>query len=95
MTLPAAAASQGDVLSGCIATYAAWAQRAAGASRDQLHSGGGDGLPPLLAAAYAGCLTTRRASKRAFVRQRRAMGATDLLAELGAVADELAEQGRS
>jgi len=89
---------QGDVLSGCIAAYAAWAQRAAGASREQLHEGGGSGdappgLPPLVVAAYAGCLTTRRASQRAFARQRRSMGATDLLAELGAVADELAEQG--
>ena len=35
----------------------------------------------------------RRASQRAFARQRRSMGATDLLAELGAVADELAEEG--
>lgn len=93
--------AQGDVLSGCIAAYAAWAQRAAGASREQLHEGGssgGDdtpGLPPLMVAAYAGCLTTRRASQRAFARQRRSMGATDLLAELGAVADELAEQGSS
>ena len=56
---------QGDVLSGCIAAYSAWAQRAAGANREQLHGGGegGDGaagqLPPLMAAAYAGCLTTR------------------------------------
>ena len=97
-----AALPQGDVLSGCIAAYAAWAQRAAGASREQLHeggagssSGGSPGLPPLVVAAYAGCLTTRRASQRAFARQRRSMGATDLLAELGAVADELAEQGSS
>ncbi|KAI7842630.1 hypothetical protein COHA_003734 [Chlorella ohadii] len=95
---PRRAGGQGDVLSGCIAAYAAWAQRAAGASREQLHEGGGSGdappgLPPLVVAAYAGCLTTRRASQRAFVRQRRSMGATDLLAELGAVADELAEQG--
>lgn len=57
---------QGDVLSGCIAAYSAWAQRAAGASREQLHGGGGGGdggaagqVPPLVAAAYAGCLTTR------------------------------------
>lgn len=144
---------QGDVLSGCIATFAAWAQRAGGASREQLHEqgdgGGAAGIPPLLLAAYAGCVTTRwvlarrtpqawcshhvqkggdqrctlprppshiaaqcrrlplppppvqppcarsprRASRRAFARQRRSMGATDLLAELGAVADELAGAG--
>ncbi|KAL4451921.1 hypothetical protein ABPG75_007583 [Micractinium tetrahymenae] len=99
---PRRAGGQGDVLSGCIATFAAWAQRAGGASKEQLHErGGGDagggaaGVPPLLLAAYAGCLTTRRASQRAFARQRRSMGATDLLAELGAVADELAEEGDS
>ncbi|EFN55939.1 hypothetical protein CHLNCDRAFT_57702 [Chlorella variabilis] len=89
---------QGDVLSGCIATFAAWAQRAGGTSKEQLHAGdgvggSGTGVPPLLVAAYAGCITTRRASQRAFARQRRSMGATDLLAELGAVADELAEEG--
>lgn len=56
---------QGDVLSGCIATFAAWAQRAGGASKEQLHSrddgGGGSAaeVPPLLLAAYAGCVTTR------------------------------------
>ena len=37
------------------------------------------------------CLCCRRASQRAFAKQRRSMGATDLLAELGAVADDLAE----
>lgn len=85
------------MLSGCIATFAAWAQRAGGARREDLHAsgGGGDGgeagLPPLLVAAYGGCVVTRRASRRAFARQRRSMGATDLLQELGAVADELAE----
>ncbi|KAL4420236.1 hypothetical protein ABPG77_011060 [Micractinium sp. CCAP 211/92] len=98
---PRRAGGQGDVLSGCIATFAAWAQRAGGASKEQLHSrddgGGGSAaeVPPLLLAAYAGCVTTRRASERAFARQRRSMGATDLLAELGAVADELAEAGGS
>lgn len=86
------------MLSGCIAAYAAWAQRAAGASREQLHEGGGSSsgpaeLPPLVVAAYAGCLTTRHASRRAFAKQRRSMGATDLLAELGAVADDLASLG--
>lgn len=94
---PRRAGGQGDVLSGCIATFAAWAQRAGGASREQLHEqgdgGGAAGIPPLLLAAYAGCVTTRRASRRAFARQRRSMGATDLLAELGAVADELAGAG--
>lgn len=97
LALPAA---QGDVLSGCIATFAAWAQRAGGARREDLHSGGGGvegsggqaALPPLLVAAYGGCVATRRASRRAFARQRRSMGATDLLQELGAVADELAEE---
>ncbi|PRW57185.1 ATP-dependent (S)-NAD(P)H-hydrate dehydratase isoform X4 [Chlorella sorokiniana] len=97
---PRRAGGQGDVLSGCIAAYSAWAQRAAGASREQLHESGGSGdgspgLPPLVVAAYAGCLTTRRASQRAFAKQRRSMGATDLLVELGGVADELAEQGSS
>ena len=63
LTCVPARATQGDVLSGCIAAYAAWAQRAAGASREELHDGGGGGggpaLPPLVLAAYAGCITTR------------------------------------
>lgn len=80
------------MLSGCIATFAAWAQRAGGARKEQLHNESRSSLPPLLVAAYAGCLTTRRASRRAFAAKRRSMGATDLLDELGAVADELAAQ---
>lgn len=82
---------QGDVLSGTIAAYVAWAQRNAGVAKDQLHEsaagpGGGD-FPPLMMAAYAGCLTTRQASRAAFAKHGRAMGACDVIAELGRTVD--------
>lgn len=54
--------AQGDVLSGCIATFAAWAMQTAGVSKEELHGArerSSGAAPPLLVAAYAGCLTTR------------------------------------
>lgn len=97
------AGGQGDVLSGCIAVFAAWAQRSAGVPAERLHSGNGgsegsrggsdsgasSSLPPLMLAAYGGALVTRRAAARAFKRRRRAMGATDLIEDLGPTVDEL------
>lgn len=57
------------MLSGCISVFAAWAMRNAGVSKEQLHGGdgssggGGEGtVPPLMVAAYGGCLTTRLVS---------------------------------
>ena len=60
-------AAQGDVLSGCIAAFAAWARQAeadaaaAGAATAPTSSANAEGpwLPTLMLAAYAGCLATR------------------------------------
>lgn len=81
------AGGQGDVLSGCIAAFAAWAVKGGGGSAGGLH--GGAGVSPLMLAAYGGCLTTRRASRRAFQVARRSMGAPDVIAQLGLAMDEL------
>lgn len=71
-----------------MAAYVAWTQRHTGISQqDLLASDGGDVLPPLMLAAYAGCLTTRQASKAAFNKHGRAMGATDVITELGRTVD--------
>ena len=115
------AGGQGDVLSGAIAAFVAWA---AGRKKTQSSSalaGGvnvaesssmqavrgreGEGeedddedeegqerrivnLSPLMLAAYGGCLTTKIASRRAFQRHGRAMGANDVIAELGGTIDQ-------
>lgn len=119
------AGGQGDVLSGCIAVFAAWAQRTAGVPAERLHesSSGGDGadgdsapgssgeggkdsssggkvagssgVPPLMLASYGGSLVTRAAAARAFERRRRAMGATDLIEDLGPTVDALFDSPRS
>lgn len=69
------AGGQGDVLSGCAATFAAWATVKTG------------GCLPI--ASWAACHVTRMAASRAFVKHRRAMGATHLLEELGPIMTEL------
>jgi ATP-dependent NAD(P)H-hydrate dehydratase len=83
------AGGQGDVLSGTIATYIAWCStRIANLTENkQYTTSDGQTIPPLMLAAYAGCLTTRLASRHAFEKQGRAMGATDVIAELGRTID--------
>jgi ATP-dependent NAD(P)H-hydrate dehydratase len=81
---PRRAGGQGDVLAGTIAAFAAWARGADG--------GWGRGaspvdLSPLMVAAYSGCLVTRVAARRAYAAKGRAMGAPDLIAELGPTLD--------
>lgn len=87
---PRRAGGQGDVLSGTIATFTAWAQRSRGFDKDELHgqSSHAGAVPPLLLAAYGGCLTTRLASKKAFGLKGRAMGAVDLMYQLGNAIDQ-------
>jgi ATP-dependent NAD(P)H-hydrate dehydratase len=84
------AGGQGDVLSGTIATYIAWCSRRISSNvsintekQQYTTSDGTAALSPLMMAAYGGCLTTRIASRHAFEKQGRAMGATDVIAELG------------
>ncbi|GAB0496270.1 hypothetical protein MMPV_007582 [Pyropia vietnamensis] len=93
---PRRAGGQGDVLAGCLATAAVWEGLA---SPPPSHSADGDGsagggapvaqlsTPP--AAAYASCVVARTAAAAAFAKHRRAMGATDVLAEVGGAFDKL------
>lgn len=90
------AGGQGDVLSGTIAAFVAWSRRSnnnsttdSTSSKDlKSESGSAPVLPPLIAAAYGGCFVTRVASRRAFIKHGRAMGASDVIAELGSTIDE-------
>jgi ATP-dependent NAD(P)H-hydrate dehydratase len=86
------AGGQGDVTSGAIATFVAWAQAADKTSNGLVCIEDDDSesvqVDALLVAAYGGCATTRLAARRAFKRKGRAMGATDLLEDLGLVVDE-------
>ncbi|GAB4819250.1 hypothetical protein N2152v2_006296 [Parachlorella kessleri] len=68
----------------------AGSEAATGGDRGQKESAGAEeeSIPPLLLAAYGGSLLTRLASRAAFQRHGRAMGATDLLAELGPVVSQ-------
>lgn len=83
------AGGQGDVLSGTIATYIAWCSTRIASNlsknteKHQYTTSDGKTISPLMLAAYGGCLTTRLASRHAFEKQGRAMGATDVIAELG------------
>lgn len=70
---------QGDVLSGCLATFLAWttASRTLGHGTNVAE----DRLP--LLAAYGASTITRRCSHKAFKRTGRAMLAHDMIAEIG------------
>lgn len=65
---------QGDILSGSIATFIAW-QRTPDKNLEY--------------ASYAGCYIVRQTAKIAFAKHGRAMGATDMIAELGHVISTL------
>ena len=67
---------QGDILSGCIATFLSWGN-AAKARREI------SGEDWKLVAAYAGSYLTREASRRAFRKHGRAMVCTDVIEEVG------------
>lgn len=72
---------QGDVLCGTIAAFFSWCNASPGVNAN------GTGVPVAVLAAYGGCFTTRRASRLAFSKHGRAMGATDVMAELGRTVD--------
>ena len=94
------AGGQGDVLSGTIAAFVAWSRRnnknktISGSPSNIDASGKGEksdpaaALPALVGAAYGGCLVTRLASRRAFIKCGRSMGATDVINELGSTIDD-------
>jgi ATP-dependent NAD(P)H-hydrate dehydratase len=76
---------QGDVLAGLIATMLSWSKMAATSGRLAAQDDAPAAAP---LAAYAACTLTRRCSKLAFARQRRAMTAPDLIEAIGPVFEE-------
>ena len=103
------AGGQGDILTGCIATFIAWnCGRDGWVNRKHTCSSGAPGDPLLrqdvetpqlderelrmetiAKCAHAGCTVTRMASGRAFRKHHRAMGAPDIINELGKVIHDL------
>lgn len=87
------AGGQGDVLSGCIATFVAWAVKGgalpSSSSRPSSAIDDTKISKVLIAAGYGGAIVTRRASKKAFAVEKRAMGATHVIAHLGRAVEEL------
>ncbi len=78
------AGGQGDILSGCLGTFLAWASiyaNGVGAPDDLKERIPEERLP--LIAAYGGAITTRTCSREGFKRLGRAMLADDLLQEVG------------
>lgn len=83
------AGGQGDVLSGAIATFVAWVTSPRCLER-KTQPKDEEFTDAMLRACYSGCLVTRRASHNAFKKRGRAMGAQDIICELGPVIDQLA-----
>jgi len=81
---PRRAGGQGDVLAGSIATFIAW--NTSTEKRDTNIS------KILFDACGSACFIVRRAACRAFAHQGRAMGATDLMHQLGPLADDLKKE---
>lgn len=82
----------GDVLAGCIGCFVSWTTHEQKMYEVLLITDlpscrkplpGDPALPPMILAAYGGCLLTRLASADAFKTHKRAMVAHDLLAFIG------------
>lgn len=98
---PRRAGGQGDVLTGCIATFIAWncgeashppvqqEENAPKLSERELR------METIARCAHAGCTVTRMASERAFRKHHRAMGAPEVINELGQVIHDLEPLGHS
>ena len=75
---PRRCGGQGDILSGSVATFAAWA------SRPELTKDPASSAAPLLAlAALSGCIVTRYASRKAFTQFKRSMLSKNVLDCIG------------
>merc|ERR1719223_40733 len=78
----------GDVLAGCIGTFVAWNSILYGAnaaSADDEDEERGD----FLLSCWSACCVTKRATRAAFEKKRRAMTAPDVLEEIGPVLDDM------
>lgn len=82
---PRRCGGQGDLLSGSIATFLAWASGYQdGVGRDERETK--DKIPVekhTLLAAYAGSVVTRHTSRETFKKLKRSMQANDMIAEIG------------
>ncbi|KAI9023275.1 Ribokinase-like protein [Hyaloraphidium curvatum] len=87
---PRRCGGQGDILSGSIAAFVAWAKgyegKTFGNTEVALDPGEMLGL-----SAWAGCLVTRECSRVAFAKHGRSMTTTDMIAEIGGVFRRLFE----
>ncbi|CCI46129.1 unnamed protein product [Albugo candida] len=79
---PRRCGGQGDIMSGCIATFAAWAKNV---ESDGVMQGSPN---PYLLAAYAGSLLTRMSSFQAYQASGRSMLATDVIECIGKMFSE-------
>eukprot|EP00850_Spirogloea_muscicola_P016578 SM000135S27022 [mRNA] locus=s135:244987:246514:- [translate_table: standard] len=93
---PRRCGGQGDVLTGCIATFLAWSTKRGGAA-----TGGGNGgartavhdslsQSPTVAAAFAGCLLVRLLARAAFAKHRRGTVTGQLIDEMEDVVEGIA-----
>ena len=71
-------------MSGSIATFFGWAM-----AHQQQHGSLPGDLPATVLAAFGGCATARRASKKCFAVKKRSMIAVDIIEFLGQSVDEL------
>eukprot|EP00242_Pyramimonas_sp_CCMP2087_P011591 CAMPEP_0198221596 /NCGR_PEP_ID=MMETSP1445-20131203/84338_1 /TAXON_ID=36898 /ORGANISM="Pyramimonas sp., Strain CCMP2087" /LENGTH=353 /DNA_ID=CAMNT_0043899801 /DNA_START=233 /DNA_END=1294 /DNA_ORIENTATION=+ len=83
---PRRVGGQGDILAGTVAVFWAWTRAAVKAGRVPLLRT--PDMQPAISA-YAACAVVRRAQMYAFEKHRRAMGAGDVIAELGPVMQEV------
>ncbi|KAM0787355.1 hypothetical protein ACM66B_003441 [Microbotryomycetes sp. NB124-2] len=82
---------QGDVLSGSVGTFLAWAmswQDGQGQTREQ-SQGGERSIPLTMLAAYAGSTLTRTASRITYARMKRAMQTSDMLDDVGSAFEQV------
>lgn len=80
----------GDVLAGCVGTFVAWdsilhGSNGANVDVDEDDEEGGD----LLLSCWSACCVTKRSTKAAFEKKRRAMTAPDVLEEIGPALEDM------
>lgn len=79
-------ATQGDCLGGCVAAFLGWIRRG---KRDDPADAESQEPSPYLLACYGAATIVRRAAKAAYEAKGRAMGAPDVVDQLGPVVDEM------
>lgn len=77
---PRRCGGQGDLLSGIIGLFSYWTS----GSNRRLQTEYGD-IPPSMLAAYGACFVVKKCAEMAYAKQHRAMLASDMVSEVGAV----------